>query len=127
MDIKQLIESAQRCMSNDVCVGCDINPCVGASAMHIADAYDQGKADAAPKWIPVTENTPNEFVQRVLATLKNGMVLELFYINNEFKHNEPGVNGGMKKVHEHNPVVAWQPLPEPWKGEADESSRTETS
>jgi hypothetical protein len=71
-------------------------------------------------WIPVSSGIyPKEILQRVLATLKNEMVLEVWYISNEFKHHETIPGGGLKKVSEFNPVVAWQPLPEPWKEEAN--------
>ena len=41
-------------------------------------------------WIPVSERLPDirKRPQRVLATLKNEMVLELWYINYAFKFND---------------------------------------
>lgn len=70
-------------------------------------------------WIPVSSGIyPEEISQRVLATLKNEMVLEVWYISNEFKYLETIPGGGLKKVSEFNPVVAWKPLPEPYKEDA---------
>ncbi len=69
-------------------------------------------------WIPVSSGIyPEDISQRVLATLKNEMVLEVWYTCNEFKFLECIPGGGLKKVSEFNPVVAWMPLPEPWKEE----------
>lgn len=67
-------------------------------------------------WIPVSSGIyPEDISQRVLATLKNEMVLEVWYTCNEFKFLECIPGGGLKKVNEFNPVVAWMPLPESWK------------
>ena len=65
-------------------------------------------------WIPVSERLPSN-TQRVLVTLENKMVLEVFYINNKFKFIGIVEGGGMKEIFKDNPVIAWQPLPEPYK------------
>lgn len=70
-------------------------------------------------WIHVKEALPEE-TQRVLATLKNKMVLEVFFINNKFKYQGIMKGGGMSEVSQNNPVIAWQPLPEPYKEGSNE-------
>ena len=65
-------------------------------------------------WIPASETLPSN-TQRVLVTLENKMVLEVFYINNKFKFIGIVEGGGMKEIFKDNPVIAWQPLPEPYK------------
>lgn len=67
-------------------------------------------------WIPVSERLP-EGTERVIVTLENEMVLEVFFISGEFKFHEGLPSGGMKKVCPDNPVVAWQPLPKPYEEE----------
>ena len=62
-----------------------------------------------PTWIPCSERLP-ERLERVLVTRANGRVEETFKWNNE----EYLWNGG------YDDVLAWMPLPEPWKGADDE-------
>ena len=64
-------------------------------------------------WIPVSERLP-EGTERVIVTLENKMVLEVFFISGEFKFHE-GLQAGMKKISPNNPVIAWQTLPKPYK------------
>ena len=66
------------------------------------------------KWIPVTEKLPEEF-ERVLVTLKNGFVGEVFYINNKFKFIEGFKEGGLRPVFKDNPVIAWMEMPKAYK------------
>jgi len=72
-------------------------------------------------WIPVTEKLPEKYCkdgilynhQVVIATLKNGCVLEMWWggANEKFFRLE-----GMKKEElAENPVVAWMPMPRPFK------------
>lgn len=62
-------------------------------------------------WIPVNQKLP-ENMQIVIATLKNEAVLELTFIGNKFKRIG---SWGADEVPECNPVVAWQPMPDPFK------------
>ena len=66
------------------------------------------------KWISVNKKLPKG-TERVLVTLKNKCVFEMFYINNKFMFIENLQVGGMREAPEYNPVVAWQPLPKPYK------------
>ena len=72
-------------------------------------------------WIPVTDKLPEKYCkdgilynhQVVIATLKNGCVLEMWWggANEKFFRLE-----GMKKEElAENPVVAWMPMPRPFK------------
>lgn len=67
-------------------------------------------------WIPVSESLPGESSQRVIVTLENGCVCEVFFINDKFKFIETLKGGGLEEVPHNNPVIAWQPLPEAYKG-----------
>lgn len=60
-------------------------------------------------WIPCSERLP-ERLERVLVTRANGRVEETFKWNSE----EYPWNGG------YDDVLAWMPLPEPWKGADNE-------
>ncbi len=57
---------------------------------------------AEPRWIPVTERVPEKYGW-YLVTVEHGLVYKCFY-------QEYWV--GWK-------VLAWMPLPKPWKGESD--------
>lgn len=62
-------------------------------------------------WIPVSERLPKE-TERILVTLKNECVCECFWINGAFKHVD---SWKMREFEVNNPVIAWQPLPLPYK------------
>ena len=69
----------------------------------------QGKyiADDRPQeWIPCSERLPDRY-KRVLTTSKKGMVRENF------------INAGGWSYDTYS-VVAWMPLPKPWKGTDDD-------
>lgn len=71
-------------------------------------------------WIPVTEKLPDKYCedgvlynhQKVIATLKNGCVCEMWWggANENFRLLE-----GMSLVElTENPVIAWMPMPKPF-------------
>ena len=64
-------------------------------------------ADRPQGWIPCSERLPDRY-KRVLTTSKKGMVRENF------------INAGGWSYDTYS-VVAWMPLPEPWKGADDEN------
>ena len=78
---------------------------------------------SADRWIPCTEREPNEF-EDVLVLLSDGTmdVLQLtdyldIWGNVKWCH---AVHHGLGYSVSGNDIVAWMPLPEPWKGADDE-------
>lgn len=76
------------------------------------------------EWIPCSEREPNEF-EDVLVLLSDGTmdVLQLtdyldIWGNVKWCH---AVHHGLGCAVSNNDIVAWMPLPEPWKGADDES------
>ncbi|MCK9471252.1 MAG: DUF551 domain-containing protein [Bacilli bacterium] len=71
-------------------------------------------------WIPVSERLPEKYCedgilynhQRVIVTLQNGHVCEMWWGggNENFRQ----LDGKSFVEPEHNPVVAWMPMPEPF-------------
>lgn len=88
-------------------------------------AYKNGYEAGKPKWIPVTERLPQEdepeatTCEQVQVLLDNGVV-STGWCNRYFKlwwHLNYGETHFVAYDYEHTPVVAWQPLAEPPKGE----------
>lgn len=78
----------------------------------IEQAYKNGYADGTPKWIPVTERLPEEWVG-VLVLSRYGFCEVAVYI---------GLRGKWRITWNHDlfeldSVTHWMPLPEPPKGE----------
>lgn len=74
------------------------------------DGYERGKADS--KWIPCYERLPEEGTE-VLGTDNHGCIRHVYKDKTglyEFATVEEGMHLG---------IVAWQPLPEPWKGDRE--------
>ena len=66
-----------------------------------------------PKWIPVTEALPEKY-QRVLVTIKR-IDGEMRVRSGDYHDDYFWIdNGDFWKCNE---VLAWMPLPEPWRGE----------
>lgn len=66
------------------------------------------------RWIPVSEQLPKGSIVNCLVTLKNGAVVPANYIIDEFVGN--CTFGTVKPFHKNNPVVAWMPMPQGYKG-----------
>lgn len=90
-------------------------------------AYERGKAEAQPeqRWIPVTKQlpNPNEYDERkvrryYLIQNEYGDMMVAAYlgnVNGETWWNQMYANKPIE-----DKVVAWMPLPKPWKGDDDE-------
>ena len=74
------------------------------------------------EWIPCTERLPSENGD-YFVTLENGVVKILGYSTTQRTTYPKGfyyIKDGFSWRQMQNPVVAWMPLPEPWKGADDE-------
>ena len=81
-------------------------------------AYERGKAEAQQKWIPCSERLPkkNGFY---LCTTKDCITILEFIEGNPHYHEEPSfVSDVLGKCNSY--VVAWMPLPEPYREEGEE-------
>lgn len=84
-------------------------------------AYDQGRADAEPRWIPVSERLPEEEDYHDFWEFPDGAVLWCK------DTGEIGIGWYYKLSNNWSDlwdnavrnIVAWMPLPEPWKGGAE--------
>ena len=81
--------------------------------------YRQGKEDAEPHWIPVTDRLPNKEEKSYWVCLEGGGQCQCRWTNDVYGL---GANEwskwGWKKVDlpQYSKVVAYMPLPEPYKG-----------
>ena len=78
------------------------------------DGYDRGKADAQPEqqWIPCSDHTPDIPI-RVQVQLDNGWIITAYRQDDEWL-SVPDCEVALR---DERRVVAWMPLPEPWRGE----------
>ena len=73
-------------------------------------------------WIPCEEKLPeynplSEYYEPVIVTLDNGRVVEGCYRNKDKEWWVDAVDGEHYSINATGHVLAWQPLPEPYKGE----------
>ena len=74
------------------------------------------------KWIPVSEKLPeynaySDYYESVIVTLDDGRVVDGCYRNMDKEWWVDAVDGEHYSVNATGHVIAWQPLPEPYKGE----------
>lgn len=70
-------------------------------------------------WVPVSERLPKEF-EKVLLSIKNmdgERIVEAGFYNSIGKYWELDIEVAVPALCEGEIVEAWQPMPEPWKGE----------
>lgn len=80
----------------------------------IADKYAKEQSTIKqPHWIPCDEKLPRK--ERVLITMRDGCVT----IGRQFDKNDWSTHEGKYNARDFD-VVAWMPLPEPYRGESDE-------
>lgn len=82
----------------------------GLYADGFADGYKQGKKDAQPEWIPCSERLPDESGKYLVTCRKFGKLettWNIFY------------GGDHASWLWNDEIIAWMPLPEPWRGEVD--------
>lgn len=75
-----------------------------------------------PTWIPCSERMPSENGD-YLVTLENGVVKILGYSTTQRTTYPKGfyyIKDSFSWRQMQNPVVAWMPLPKPWKGAINE-------
>ena len=86
--------------------------------------YAKGKADAEPHWIPVTERLPKEKDAGILKKLGTSKRSEYVLATVEVKGERMTVTActydgkwdwNMKYAFPDYKIVAWMPLPEPYK------------
>lgn len=78
-------------------------------------AIEALEKQAASEWIPVSEKLPEESGTYIVNAIENCIVHVTFakWMKRMKKWNLTGSRSYWK-------VTAWQPLPEPWKGEVNE-------
>lgn len=96
------------------------NTCVTATAkealqMAIEAMEKQATSNYTSEWIPVSEKLPEESGTYIVNAIENCIVHVAFakWMKRMKKWNLTGSRSYWK-------VTAWQPLPEPWKGEVNE-------
>lgn len=72
------------------------------------------KALEEPQWIPVAERLPEEFGDYLVSIKRIGWNCE------EYVENDIAYWDDLEGFHKADKVIAWMPLPEPWKGEGNE-------
>ena len=79
------------------------------------EALDMAIEALEQEWIPVSKKTP-PIAQRVYVSTTNGEVFIARYHSFDKWTFEPT---GISYVYNKNSVVAWKPLPEPYKAESE--------
>lgn len=88
----------------------------------LAEKYKNVPDTNAGKWIPVSEKLPeynvySDYYESVIVTLDDGKVVDGCYRNMDKEWWVDAVDGEHYSVNASGHVIAWQPLPEPYKAE----------
>lgn len=87
-------------------------------ANRIIDAADE-YAEAQSRWILVSERLPEDYGE-YLCTMSNDYVQECGFVPSRERELIAGWStceaDGFKKL-DYQDIIAWMPLPKPWKGE----------
>lgn len=67
------------------------------------------------RWIPVSERLPKEY-DLVLVTEKYGLVDTARFVHNDFTEMDEWIVADDETID----VIAWMPLPQPYKGESED-------
>lgn len=106
-------------------VGCGSGHC-GISCDDVKAIEQLPSAQPVMKWIPVTERLPEE-KQDVLLAFRHNMVVGFWEdILNDGSQAWYANSGnawftGTESVDDDGIPIAWMPLPEPWRGEEDDT------
>lgn len=98
-------------------------------------AYERGKADAEPRWIPVSERLPEKYGEYLITwTTSHSMVngkygflgTAEYDLSGEYDHEKNRFMGEWLledyiKNYPDVKVIAWMPLPEPYRESEDEA------
>ena len=88
----------------------------------LCDLADLPSVQSEPKWIPCSEKLPEKYIGQWLCCTSDGAVMILPYDTPGdgtkecvfYKWDDDGYS------YQTFDIVAWMPLPKPWKGEANE-------
>ena len=94
--------------------GCDSTYC-GVSCPDVMAIENLPSAQPEPHWTPCSEHTPDTPV-RVQVQLKNEWIITAWYEEGDW-YSVPMLYDGDDCWVTLDDVVAWMPLPEPWRGE----------
>lgn len=106
-------------LKNEIMRTYNMRPSTAERCMEILEAidniskreYERGFADGRePTWIPVAKKSHPSLPVRVQVQMNNGWIITAYYDDEWFI-----VPCGQPL--QDDDIVAWKPLPEPWKGE----------
>ena len=87
----------------------------------IALCADESRSESPIKWTPVNERLPEDH-KDVLIYLSSDQICIGCYNSHRLPFNNNTIGWGASYAHKwcSNDVIAWMPLPEPYKGESEE-------
>ena len=101
----------------------DLMVCIEDCIKQAAEEYNQG-------WIPVAERLPEEnkfsdYYESVIVTLDDGRVADGCYRNKDKEWWVDACDGEHYSINATGSVIAWMPLPEPYKPEEQKKIPTD--